>query len=178
MKAPFKTVCVLLLFLALAPVAEASRSGSSTERGGGGSGHGTGVGVVFGEPTGLTAKLWQNSRGAVDLGLSWSFNSFFLIYADYLYHFPGALARSGAPALTPYLGIGGELFFATDRAKTDRNYFANSSNSMGLGVRVPLGIEWLPNAPIGVFVEVVPGMGLIPTTFGFLQAGIGIRYYF
>ena len=142
------------------------------------------VGIIFGEPTGFSGKFWQDSTHAIDIGLAFSFNSFFLTYADYLFHFPGAFGRSSefVSQLNPYLGPGAVLFVSTASStfstRDNRTYF-DRSNSIGLGVRFAAGIEWLaPKTPIGVFVEIAPGIGIIPGTFGFVQGGLGVRYYF
>ena len=141
-----------------------------------------GLGVVIGEPTGLSAKLWLDQKHAIDFGLSFSFDDYFLIFSDYLFHFPGAFGRSSAfvTELTPYIGIGGVLAFANDRRRDrDRHFFGRERDTLGLGVRVPLGIEWIPSkAPLGVFVELVPGIAIAPATDAFFEGGIGIRYYF
>jgi hypothetical protein len=141
-----------------------------------------GLGVVIGEPTGLSAKYWLTSKHAIDFGLAYSFNSFVEVFADYLFHFPGVFGASSqfTTQLTPYIGIGGIFFGSTNGVNSRNNhYFTSDGSTAGLGLRLPLGIEWSPmDPPIGVFVELVPGLGIIPSTFGFLEAGIGVRYYF
>ena len=147
----------------------------------GGEGGDFGLGVVLGEPTGLTGKYWLNRTSAVDVGLAYSFNDFFLIYSDYLYHFHGAFGRSSrfATELTPYVGIGGVLFIESSSTTSNRAYFKPSDGSVGLAMRIPLGMEWRPTGtPFGVFAELVPGLGIIPSTFGLIEAGIGGRFYF
>ncbi|MCM2323271.1 MAG: hypothetical protein NDJ90_08405 [Oligoflexia bacterium] len=141
---------------------------------------GTAVGVIFGEPTGITGKFWQGSRNAIDAGFAYSFDSFMMIYGDYLWHFPGAFGASTpfVASLSPYLGVGGEIMFG-DRYHWDRKWVVQESSSAGIGMRIPLGIEWRPaNPPLGVFVEMVPGLGIIPGMFGFFHGGLGVRYYF
>lgn len=143
-----------------------------------------GLGLILGEPTGLTAKFWLSGRDAIDVGLAYSFSNYFLIYSDFLFHFRGAFGQSSqfAKGLTPYLGIGGELFFVTDsesRLKGNHRYFKDDSDSVGIGLRIPLGLEWMtPTVPLGVFVELAPGVGIAPSTYGFLQGGVGARFYF
>ena len=141
-----------------------------------------GLGVILGEPTGITAKYWFDRRQAIDSTFSYSFNDYFLLYADYLYHFPRAFGRSTEflSQLNPYVGVGLELFIQTqDTGNQDRTYFRSDQGSTGLGIRIPLGIEWRPGSPpLGVFVELTPGVGVIPATFGFVQGGIGLRFYF
>lgn len=141
-----------------------------------------GLGIVLGEPTGISAKLWTTPVNAFDFGLAFSFNDYALVFADYLFHFPGSLGRTSpfVTQLTPYVGIGAVLAFANDRDfEKDRKFFGRSRDTLGLGVRVPLGIEWMaPSAPLGVFIELVPGISLVPSTSGFIEGGIGVRYYF
>lgn len=143
---------------------------------------GFGLGIVLGEPTGLSAKLWLSGENALDFGLSFSFDDYLLLFSDYLFHFNGALGRSSAfvSQLTPYVGVGGVLAFANSgHYDKDRHFFRRTRDSVGFGVRIPVGIEWLaPRVPLGVFIELVPGLSLVPATSGFIEGGIGIRYYF
>jgi hypothetical protein len=136
----------------------------------------TGLGIILGEPTGLTAKHRLSATRAVQAGLAWSFDNYTMLYGDYLFHFPGALGSRDkfVTRLSPYLGIGGTMLFGSNvRPKT------SSKASFGLGVRFPIGLEWSPSdPPLGVFLELAPGLGLVPGTFGFLQGGVGVRYYF
>lgn len=160
---------VLFALVGLTPQARAAHSQTNGQ---------FGLGVELGEPTGLSAKYRINSRDAVDFGLAYSFNSFVEVFSDYLYHFPGVFGSSSqfVTQLTPYLGIGGVFFDNTGGANS---FYGASGSSAGLGLRIPLGIEWRPGRPpLGVFVELVPGLGIIPSTFGFFQGGIGIRFYF
>jgi hypothetical protein len=141
-----------------------------------------GLGVIVGEPFGVTGKYWIDRRSAIDSNFAFSFSNYFLLYADYLYHFPGAFGRSSTfvSQLNPYIGAGLEYFIQTqDTGRQDRTYFRSDQGSAGLGVRIPLGIEWRPGSPpLGVFVELTPGVGVIPATFAFVQGGVGIRFYF
>lgn len=141
-----------------------------------------GLGVVLGEPTGFTAKYWLQNPSAIDFGLAFTFNNFFLIYADYLYHFPGVFGNQTQfiSELTPYVGGGLVLFFVTNNTPgMNLSYFQSNQGSVGLALRIPLGIEWTPSqVPLGVFLEIAPGIGVVPATFGIVQAGIGVRYYF
>lgn len=139
-----------------------------------------GLGLILGEPTGITGKYWLQGPSALDGGIAYSYSDFFLLYLDYLYHFPGAFGNSSefVSELTPYVGGGGVLFIQT-ATDTNRAYFNSNQGSAGFGIRIPLGIEWTPEkAPFGVFVEIAPGVGLVPATFGLFQAGIGARFYF
>jgi hypothetical protein len=102
------------------------------------------------------------------------------LYGDYLFHFHRAFGGAEfARDLVPYVGLGAEIFFAESGTRNNGAYYTSSSSSVGFGIRIPLGIEWMiPRAPLGVYVELTPGVGLIPGTFGYFQGGIGARFYF
>jgi hypothetical protein len=139
------------------------------------------IGVIFGEPTGITAKFLLQNNHAIDAGLALSFDSYVLLYSDYLFQFPGAFGSSTefAKQLKPYVGVGAEFLFDENTGRYNDHYFGNSSASIGFGIRIPLGVEWVAlDAPIGVFVELVPGVGIAPGTYGFVQGGVGARLYF
>lgn len=140
-----------------------------------------GAGIILGSPTALSGKYWMDGHAAIDIGLAFAMRDYVLFYGDYLFHYPWALGGRDrfVSQLSPYLGIGGILASTTtDRGFYDR-YFGNRSGSIGLGVRVPLGIEWKSMRPsIGVFLELVPGIIVIPGTGFLFQGGFGIRYYF
>jgi hypothetical protein len=136
-----------------------------------------GLGLVLGDPTGFVAKYWLSSSTAVDAGLAFSFGGFLLVYADYLVHFP--LEAPSVPGkLHPYVGAGVMVLSNTETERSNAVLFTSSGNA-GLAIRIPLGIEWmLKDTPLGTFVEVTPGIGFVPATFGFVGGGIGLRYYF
>jgi hypothetical protein len=136
--------------------------------------HPFGLGVMFGEPTGITAKYWHRSTQALDFGVTYSFGNYVILLADYLWHFPNAFSSithgKAASEFAPYIGVGGTLSLENNR---------RNSNHAQLGVRIPLGIEFRPSYPsLGIFLELVPAVAIAPSVFGFLQGGIGIRYYF
>ncbi|MDK2976014.1 MAG: hypothetical protein PWP06_489, partial [Candidatus Marinimicrobia bacterium] len=48
-----------------------------------------------------------------------------------------------------------------------------------VGIRVPVGlVHELESAPIDIFLEIVPGLNLIPETNFGINGGLGVRYYF
>jgi len=143
-----------------------------------------GLGFILGEPTGLTAKYFVDTKHAIDFGLAYSFGSFVLIYIDYLWHYYDPFRSSRKKSdkflrqLSLYVGAGGALLIAGS-STSNRAFTNNGRNSVGVGFRIPLGIEWRPGDPsIGIHLELAPGIGLVPGLYGFLMGGIGIRYYF
>lgn len=165
---PMLRVLIALLALVLADASFARSRGPVTP-------FGFGAGIVLGEPTGLSGKLALGRRAAVDFLAAYSINNFFLLGSDFLFHFPHAFGSKVAFAseLEPYVGVGGSI------AISNRSTILGSVSSFGIGVRIPLGIEWVtPSIPVGIYVEVAPGIWLFPATVALIQGGIGVRYYF
>lgn len=143
-----------------------------------------GLGIILGEPTGFTGKVYVSPKNAFDFGMAWSFGDYFALYGDYLWQFPGGFGHSSrfVSQLSPYVGVGLVLAFANgkDWWRDGKNrFFGTSRDSFGIGVRIPLGIEWRPSdPPLGVFLELAPGIAMVPSTSAFFMGGIGVRYYF
>ncbi len=126
---------------------------------------GLGLGLIFGEPTGLSAKMWTSERTALDAAVAWSFSGLGWVHiqADFLIHNYDIISVSKGK-LPLYYGVGA--------------YTAFSSN-FGLGIRVPLGLAYqFEGAPVEVFVEVAPGLALLPALGFYIGGGIGARYFF
>jgi hypothetical protein len=124
-----------------------------------------GLGVLLGEPTGISAKARLDEVSAIDAAVAWSFvdEGSFYFHADYLYHFTDVL-HAYPGDLPLYVGVGGKVSLREDPL---------------VGVRVPFGIAYeFDPAPLDVFLEVAPGVGLFPETSLNIGGGIGIRYYF
>lgn len=126
-----------------------------------------GLGIILGEPTGISAKAWMGSETAIDAAAAWSFTGdpSFHIHLDYLVHFFSRLDVDRG-TLPLYVGIGGRV------------KFKDNADDL-IGVRIPLGASYLfADAPIDIFLEVVPLMDLAPKTKFRLNAAIGFRYFF
>lgn len=125
---------------------------------------GLGAGIIIGEPTGLSAKSWISSHDAIDAGVAWSMtNGWFHIHADYLRHvFELIPVEHGQLPL--YFGLGARLGFGPD---------------FQIGARVPIGLDYMfDGTPLDVFIEIVPGLTIIPDTKFDMGGGIGVRYWF
>ena len=126
---------------------------------------GLGLGVVFGEPTGLSAKMWTSERTALDAAVAWSFagDGWLHVHADFLIHNYNLIDVSQG-ALPVYFGLGAFITFASN---------------LGLGARVPLGLAYqFEDAPVDIFAELVPGLSLLPGMGFYMGGGIGVRYFF
>lgn len=133
-----------------------------------------GLGVMLGNPSGLSYKIWMDSKVAIDAAAG-ADRGEFDVHADLLWH-NFDLARqwrtnnkmfeqiTDAGDLPFYFGVGPRLLFADDTE---------------LGVRFPLGVSFLPNkSPWEFFGEIAPVLRFTPD-FGFNgDFAIGVRYYF
>ena len=130
-----------------------------------------GLGVVVGEPSGVSAKYFLDARHAVDLALDFSVvDDAFYVHGDYVLHVPSLLAGLPGGRWLAYVGVGGKV--KVRERKKDRD-------EAGLSVRVPLGVAWMPKAaPIDVFLEVVPGVQVLPSTDPDVDVGLGVRWFF
>jgi hypothetical protein len=143
---------VLITFLAVYPILIEAQD------------HGLGAGIIVGEPTGLSAKSWLSEYDALDAGVAWSIShGWFHLHADYLRHVFGLIPVEKGQ-LPLYFGLGARLGFGND---------------VIIGARVPLGVDYLfDGTPLDVFIEIVPGLAIIPDTKFDMGGGIGVRYWF
>lgn len=142
-----------------------------------------GAGIIIGAPTALTGKYWVNNSEAVDFGLSFWGGSGFFMYGDYHWTMKGLFGNRTrfVSQLTPYIGAGGGIVTWNEYRGCGGKWSCPENRTTGslFLARVPVGVEWYPaDPPIGVFVELVPGITIVPSTWGYLDFGIGIRYYF
>ena len=129
----------------------------------------TGVGLIFGEPSGLSLKVWTSRTIAFDAAAAWSFVSggSFQVHGDMLFHsFDLFNVERGRMAL--FYGFGARL-----KTKTD------SDPNVRFSFRVPLGISYeFEGAPIELFFEIAPMLDVAPKTEASVGGGMGFRYYF
>ncbi len=124
-----------------------------------------GLGIILGEPTGISAKLWTSGVNAFDFGAAWSFRGegHLLLQADYVWHMFHLISVSSG-RLPFYIGIGGRVILSDDPL---------------VGARVPVGLDYFfADAPVDIFIEIVPILDLVPSTDFDLGGGIGARFWF
>jgi len=128
----------------------------------------TGIGLIFGEPSGVSLKVWTGPKIAFDGAAAWSFvnGGSFQVHGDILFHSFGIFnIERGKAAI--YYGFGGRFKTATDTEKARFSF------------RVPLGISYeFEGVSIELFFEVVPMLDIVPSTEASVGGGIGFRYYF
>ena len=129
------------------------------------------LGFIAGSPTGLSLKYRTSQSHAFGMGLGLPVDSDvrFHVHADSLWHV--TLNENPKGELPFYMGIGARLQVIDRGARKD--------DGVDLGLRIPLGMEFLPNAvPLAVFAEVVPVIILTSGSRLGLDGGVGIRYHF
>jgi len=127
--------------------------------------NGFGIGLIVGEPTGISAKYYLSQSKAVDAGAGWSvIKKFIRFHGDFLFHNRKFFEEQLDLPLVLYYGFGVKTILSDD---------------FGLGLRIPLGVlHDIKKTNIDLFLEIVPGMDVLPETkFGF-DAALGARYYF
>ncbi|TVR89223.1 MAG: hypothetical protein EA428_10900 [Spirochaetaceae bacterium] len=123
---------------------------------------GVAAGIMLGSPTGISILL----RDRVALGAAWSFRDYIHVHGDlWVYH---------GPLVEPidwYVGIGAKFrAFSDSRRKDDF--------PVGIGARVPLGLRFFPLEQLELFLELAPGISLVPDTSPDLDAVLGVRFHF
>lgn len=141
------------------------------------------AGLILGTPTGFVIKDEFSVDQAVDFGLSYSFNKMFVFYGDWEYRFPAAFKSMGASGefsrIEAYAGVGAALLISSSDTAKNQIRKEDAGSSLGILFRIPVGVQYrLAGKPLVFFVELVPGIGIIPGTFGYFGAGLGARYYF
>jgi hypothetical protein len=133
---------------------------------------GTGIGIIVGEPTGLSLKKWVSTRTAVAGALAWAFdpNTSFHVHGDYLFH-DYDIVTPDKGRLPLYGGLGARLKFEDEKRGRDKR--------TRVGVRIPLGLNYhFEQAPVDLFLEIVPILDVAPRTDVSLNAAVGARYFF
>jgi hypothetical protein len=144
-----------------------------------------GLGFELGNPSGLSLKLPQGPDHAFQFLLAfddhsgdnwnnrgWSDNcneatndcsGRFYLGADYLwYNYNAIPVKQGR--LPFYYGPG---------------LWTSLSNSSAVGMRFVLGLEYqFATAPFDIFLEIAPGIRVIPNTSGYVSSGLGARFFF
>ena len=167
--APLSAVAVLLL--SASAFADDDQLGVRTDFGGMPE-RKVAVGAILGDPTALDLKLRFDPMNAVQIRAGWAvadpYRDRVVLLADYTASFQILADRTEQHGLlTPYVGIGGKV------GVRDGDY------PVTVGLRVPLGLAFMIRpVPIEVFMEVVPGVHVVPNVAALVDAGIGARVYF
>lgn len=120
------------------------------------------LGVGLGDPTALDLKLWTGRDSGFDFGLGLErFDDVLGLYGEYEVGLAAfRLGDSGGRGAF-YVGIGGAVAFDDDRSS--------------VALVIPIGLDFRFRAPIDVFVEARPGIGLVDRPAFGLGGQVGVR---
>jgi len=123
----------------------------------------TGAGLQFGYPgdVALTVKLDHFPVA----GLSWSFGS--STYLGTTIDYWLANNKISDTPLTWYYGGGISASINT-----------GSGDKIGLGLRAPIGLQFYPAKQIETYLELAPGLAVLPGIGFDIGAALGFRYHF
>ncbi len=131
-----------------------------------------GLGIILGAPSGISAKIATGQTNSVNLILGYDLNDGpgccrdngqLYIGGDYVWYNYN-LIRVSKGRLPLYYGPGANASF---------------SNNSRVGVRGVIGLEYqFSGAPFDVFLEIAPGINVMPSTHGYVSGGLGSRFFF
>lgn len=143
---------------------------------------GFGLGVILGTPSGLSLKIPANPNNSINVIAGWDLDdgpgpgpgynddccSSFYLGADYIFYNYN-LIRVQRGRMPLYYGPGLNASF----------WDAPGDDDVRVGFRIAVGLEYqFATAPFDIFVEIAPGVNVIPSTDGYVSAGIGTRFFF
>lgn len=149
--------CLLICLAIMAPAFAQAREG-------------TGVGLLLGAPSGFTARHWFSPDRSfhVDAGWSLADENKFHVQGAYLWDRPGVIAI-GDETLDFFFGAG-----ASVRTKSGKK-----NDDVVVGPRLPGGVSYFLQDPdLELFAQLGLTVGFIPSSDIFLDAAVGLRFYF
>ena len=141
---------------------------------------GFGLGFILGEPNGISFKGWLNDTRAIDGAVAWDLNhnNTLNLHADYLFH-NYDLIRVNKGALPLYFGPGVRFRAWQDGRYWRHGEWHDTEGRADLAFRFPVGLAYqFDRAPLDVFLEFAPAIGLLPATYFDIDGGLGMRYWF
>lgn len=124
-----------------------------------------GIGIIVGTPdTGISIKFLNSGGRHFNGAVAWSSgkNGSLHLHADYIFQ---KWRISSGSVTNFHTFVGGGLQLDTGKE--------------AFGIRVPLGVSYtFSEIPLDAFVEVVPGLGLVPSTDFNIDAAFAIRFLF
>lgn len=130
-----------------------------------------GLGLSLGNPTGLNGKWNIAGPHALDFTLGWApYWGEGAVVVNYLYSLHTWRVGGPLDGISLYLGGGLRLGFGESRRWNE--------SGVGLGVRVPVGVSFMFNVPVDVFITLSPGVRVLPPAWFDFDGMIGARWWF
>jgi len=145
-----------------------------------------GLGVQLFEPTAFIGKLFLDRNDAIDFGVGfWGYgrcynnngpyacsngNQYFSLHFDYLYEEP---IVDTVVRLDWHVGAGGRMAF-------NSYYNGDGRHDAALFARVPIGLDLTFRRPhwLEAYLEIAPGLWILPPLAFDIDVGLGVRAYF
>lgn len=124
-----------------------------------------GIGAQFGQPTGLTLKIYNPSGMSIDFLAAWDLSDFFFLNVHGLYERP----LGSTDNLFYFVGPGAFI------GVRDRGEFRDDDVALGISGTLGLSIVF---GPVELFGQVTPRLELVERTDGDVGGGAGFRFYF
>jgi hypothetical protein len=120
------------------------------------------VGLGLGDPSALDLKLWTGNASGFDFGVGLErFDDVLGLYGEYEFGLATfALGRSGGRGAF-YVGAGGAVALRDDHTT--------------LAAIVPIGLDFRFAAPIDLFIEARPGIGIVHRPAFGIGGQLGVR---
>ncbi|PHN04498.1 hypothetical protein [Flavilitoribacter nigricans] len=132
------------------------------------SGGNFGLGIQFGEPSGLSLRIYQPGRMSADILLAWDLDDFF--YANV--HGTWEKSLGGSGDFNFFYGPGA---FIGLRERNDRRLF-DGDNDVNFGVSGTAGFNVYIDR-VEIYVRVTPRLLLVDRTASDIGGGLGFRFY-
>jgi hypothetical protein len=134
---------------------------------------GTGIGIILGDPGGFSLKLPRGPGNSLNFAIGYDLTG----------------GRGPGPGNDAHLYVGGDYVWYNyslihvEKGRLPLYYGPGAYVSVGgesaLGIRGVVGLEYqFSGAPFDLFIEIGPGINVIPDTRGGVFAGFGGRFFF
>ncbi len=138
-----------------------------------------GFGLILGNPTGGTVKFWLNRENAIAASIGGDYFGSLRIGADYLWHFDAFSSQIvqmyAGPGAAIGLGHGGPWWWY--RGDHDA-WVYRPDGGVGFGIRAVIGLNIIPRrAPVEIFAELGPMIGIVPAFGSAFEGAVGVRFY-
>lgn len=171
-------VCVALFTSSEADARRRDRPATTTSSGPGlrPPGGPLGLGLNLGWPTGLAGKYYLTNDQGLTFGLGFGGASVLGGYLDYVWA-PTALVNIAPGTLYPY--IGGGVFVGIFPLYYGNPFGRFVAFPFVLGAEIPLGLAWnFAALPVDIYLELAPGIAVLPGLDFGIRGSLGFRYYF
>lgn len=151
-------LCLTLMIMATVTSANAQPAGGRL-----------GLGMQFGEPSGLSLRIYQPAGLSPDILLTWDFDDFFFV------NLHGTWERSIARSPYFHFFYGPGIFIFVRERDANRRLFDGDDKTQ-LGISGTFGLNYYVDR-FEIYLRITPRLLLIDRTDAYVGSGIGLRFY-